>query len=220
MSITVTTPAPITDLTTIEALERELGTNDTSLHALFSDLIKQATALIEKATGRVFAHETVTESLPGTGTPILLLSRTPVRSITSITLDGTTVPTDEYTLDDAEAGAVLLHTNGTPPAPKIWVQPSHVTAGLSLFPLLDTLANNVTVVYEGGYKMPGESGRDLPYDLERACLDLAKMFYFERSDNPRIVEQAVGDSSERRDNSFGIPTHVMEKIAPWRRVVL
>jgi len=220
MAITVTTPASFTDLTTIAVMERELDLNDTSLHALLGDLIRQATFQIQKFTGRVFAHEVVTESLPGTGTPLLYVSRTPIRNLTQVTIDGDVVPATEYTIEDAEAGSILLHTDGTPPAPKVWPQSAHVTSGLSLFPLLGLGSNNVDIQYEGGYKMPGESGRDLPYDLERACLDLCKTFYLERGENPRIIEQAVGDSSERRGSSMGIPPHVLSRLAPWKRLPL
>ena len=67
MAISVTVSASVTDLTTIGALERDLGLNDTSLFPLLADAIKQASAFILKYTNRTFAQETVTEALPGTG---------------------------------------------------------------------------------------------------------------------------------------------------------
>lgn len=220
MSITVTTPATFTDLTTIAVMERELDLNDTALWALLGDLIKQATFQIQKFTGRVFAHEVVTEGLPGTGTPVLLVTRTPIRSITQITINGTDLPSTEYTIDDTETGSILLHTDSTPPAPQVWPLSAHVVSGLSLFPLLNMESNNVSIQYEGGYKMPGEAGRDLPYDLERACLDLCKTFYLERGENPRTIEQKVGDSSETLGANSGIPPHVLSRLIPWKRIAV
>ena len=213
MPITVNTAADDQRLTTLSRVKLELGISNNDSDQLLNGYIKQASDLITRYTGRVFAEETVTETLPSNGDPILVLERTPISSVTQIKYDGSTVSSTEYLIQDPEAG-ILFKENG-------WTSTilyvSHITRWPTRFGKYDW-----SVQYVAGYKLPNSSAPDLPEDVERACLDTVKAWYHDREENPNVVSQKTGDASETRfksaDGSAGVPPVTLKMLERWRRV--
>jgi hypothetical protein len=76
---------------------------DVAHDAMLEVRANAVTEEIERETGRVFVSRSITQVLDGTGTSVLTLRGYPVTAISAFTLNGTTVPTDDYVLD-SEAG--------------------------------------------------------------------------------------------------------------------
>ncbi len=220
MSITVDVAASETDLTAKAAFKVEMSISGAGDDDFINTLIAQASDAIRKFCGRKFERETITETLPGTGTTRLWLTRTPISSITSVTVDNATVASDEYTIEDSEAGLLLRHDDGSPPAPKSWALPGMLQWGLSRVPVKESGSNNITIAYISGYLLPSEDGRDLPEDIERACIDTVKALYQGRKDSGRVKSQKIGDAAETINIETGLSPNAELLLDPWRRLTI
>lgn len=192
MTLTVNTSSPHKLLTSLTAVKRELGIS-TSLEndKLLWDLIGQASGFIHDFCDKEFAREVVTETLPSRGGPILMTARVPIQSIEYIELDGSSVSSTSYEIDDAEAGM-------------IWKED-----GFTHTIITDSLANEYptrygrrdwTVKYTAGYILPEstQGARTLPHDLERACINIVKSWFLDRKADPNLRYQKIGDAAEAR----------------------
>lgn len=189
MPITVTTSAASTDMTTVDTVATELGltaSEKTTHTALLTQQIKEASDFIRNYTGRVFAKETVTETLRSRGGQRLVLSRTPIISVSEVRLDGTVVDSTNYEIEDADSGFLFKETG--------WNSTTLYTG-----PFVPTPSRKFkydwAVDYVAGYIMPGESGRNFPYDLEKSCIDIVKYKFQSRSENPNISKEEIGDAA-------------------------
>lgn len=45
-----------------------------------------------------------------------------------------------------------------------------------------------------GHILPGDPGRTLPYDIERACITLVKAYYFSRQRDPLVKSENIQDA--------------------------
>jgi hypothetical protein len=52
-------------------------------------------------------------------------------------------------------------------------------------------AAKIVVAYAAGYRLPGDPQRDLPEDLERACLETVKARWFARLRDPLAKSEQV-----------------------------
>ena len=180
MSASIITPPDAWWLTTLAMLKAELGSTITASDDALCAYIAQASRLISSYCDRIFARAQWEEvyRLRMSRRRSLLLSQRPVVEIESLFLDG--LQLDVTALDcDTESG--ILHPPRLHQACEHW----H--------------ANRIAVVYTAGYLLPGQDQRDLPDDVERACLITARGLYFapERGD-PLIrseSEQGVGGTS-------------------------
>ena len=154
--------------TTLDALKEELGVADTSQDARLTRLIKGVSSLIETFCGRRLAAQDVTERLSGYGRMRLTLAVYPINSVASVTVDGVAVLASDYEILSEQG---QLHRQAGWP----W-EPGQIP-DLTGDP--DVLSNrlNVVVTYNGGYKLPGDVARNLPDDLELACLRQAQYMY-------------------------------------------
>lgn len=217
MALVVDVPAPSHNLTTVEAVVEtlDLSPTDRSTHSQFINaLISRASDFIKTYTNRVFAKETVTETLVSTGAPILVLSRTPIVSITSVTFDNTTViDPSEYVIEDAGAGFLYRE--------KGW---AGTQFDVGSFTRLRSRYGRYDwkVQYVGGYDLPPSTSANLPADVGQACIELVKYWFLNRSRDGRIVRERVGDSSvEFAANSedLSIPPNIKMLLDPWVRVL-
>lgn len=210
--VTVTTAPSVTRLTTVERFKQELDITDGSNDALIAAKIDEATSDIESHIARTLARATLTETFwmewenRNWCVERLSLVRAPIASITSVTLDDEAIDTDETRLD-AEAG--LLYRLDADGNPSRW-----------------EWSKSIIVVYAGGYLLPGQSGRNLPYALESAALDLVSSYWASRGRDRLIKSEdvpglgsvsywvgAVGAAGD-------LPPDVMSKIMPFRRIVV
>jgi hypothetical protein len=172
--LTVITPADTYDLTILATAKADLGITGSSGDAYLQSLIQQASGEIAAFCDRVFALETVSETFAAGGAwwrgrpsrcAPLALARWPVVEITSVTEDDTLVSADDYTLDAAEG---LLYRTVSAIDVGWW-------------------GGDTVVVYSGGYALLGE----LPFDIERCCLDLVRQWYHGRSRDPALRSEEV-----------------------------
>lgn len=207
-SITTVTVAPDeTQLTTVARVKQELGITGTTYDTLLGHKIDEATSDIEAHIERTLARATLSQQFWGEGTgEYLVLDRTPVVSITSVTVDGVAVNTSEFRLD-AEAG--ILYRLDSSGYPSFW-----------------SWCGTVVVVFVAGYAMPSETARDLPPALEAAAIELVNSYWQSRGRDPLVRAEdvpglasvtywvgAVGEEGQ-------LPPGVTAKISPFRRALV
>lgn len=192
-------------LTTIEALKGELQipAEDTSQDAVLARYINAASDAIRAFCSRDFAKDRRTETKQGFGGPSLLLKAYPVLEVHSVEVKGK--PVTDYSLD--EATGVLWRDAGWPRSE----------------------TPNVTVDYTAGYVTPAQADddetleRDLPHDLEEACIGTAATWASQQG-TPRDavsmqVEQIRVDFGNRNTagGRQGIPWPVQALLEPYVR---
>jgi hypothetical protein len=209
-------------LTTTATLADELGITPAAGDvARLERYINQASEAIERFLGRKLQKTTRTEKLAPSGTLRLVLANTPLSSITSIVEDGTTVDSDDYAIEDAEAGIVV--------ADEVWGS-NDLVHGIAQDAVRGTGKRDIVVTYIGGYVLPNDGGtRDLPHDIEAACLITAASLYRARGADRRIASEAVGDASVTYggvNTAIGrgaggiIPDEAAVLLQAYRRVVM
>lgn len=189
MSITVSVAADSTMLTQLDRVKRELGLTADTDDLILEEMIDRASSAISKETRRVFGRETVTETLDGTGTRLLGLTRTPIVSITSITEDGETVAGSEYSVEDADAGAVY-RANGWGRSGGLRMWGTEAFSSGYILPGYQDLRYSVT--YVAGYVLPTEASPTLPGAVEQACIETVKAWYLARDVDPALSSVQVG----------------------------
>lgn len=212
-----TPPAATNGLTTVARIITELAITDATKQALVADYINEATSLINSFCNRTFYREAgIVEKQAGYGNNILQVDKTPLISIASITADGTTVPSTDYEIHDAAAGQIYAEGG--------WWHTGRQMGNASRTLRPGSEQKLYTVTYTGGYILPGTSGRTLPHDIERACIELVRSLMNARTD-PSIKSESVpgvysveyGDANAE----FGsIPANVAKMLSPYRRVLI
>jgi uncharacterized phiE125 gp8 family phage protein len=213
VSVTVIQPAPSRRLTTVAAFKREIGLGHELTDDLIGNLIDQACAAIERHCGRGFARETVRETVPGYGGTVLTLSLTPVLSVTGVTLDAGSGPVaidvSSYFIGDAGAG-FLIRRSG-------WAWTPSWQFGVGDSGQVGSETGDYAVTYTGGYLLPGDAERDLPHDVERACLDVVKVWYGARARDAGIASESAGAYQASYRDTAPLPPLALALLAPWRR---
>jgi len=200
MSVTVVTPAATTLLTVLDRVQAELGLAAGTDEDILHDLIDRASSAIARETGRVFGRETVTETLDGSGSRLLPLSRTPVVSVSAVTEDGTAIT--DYSVEDADAGALYRADGwGRSGGLRMW----GTEAFSSGYILPGYQDRRYSVTYVAGYKLPAEDGANLPGAVEQACLDTVKAWYMARDADPGISSVGVGQLKVSYRNESSTP---------------
>jgi len=210
-TLTVIDPAATHDLTTIETLKAEMEISGATDDAFLGALIRQASDQIRQYTNRTFAQETVKERFDfewlinndehwsSSLCHPLRLARAPITDVIEIIDDGNViVPPDEYDID-AENGL-------------IW----RISDGLRF----GWFSTRLEVTYTAGYALL--SG--LPYDIERAAIDLIKRHYYSRSRDPALRSEQILDvinsswtAASSASTKFGMPVDIAERLDPHRR---
>lgn len=169
--LTVTTPAESHRLTTLASVKGELRLTGGGDDEFLLDMIDRASAVIRRWCNRSLALEAVREVVRSTNpAPTLLLSRWPVVSVTSVAIGTTDLADTEY---EAETDNGMLY---------------RLTAGDSRCPWP---VGKITIDYQAGYVLPGQPGRTLPDDIERAAIMLVKAGWFSRTRDPLVRSEDV-----------------------------
>ncbi len=218
--ITVVTSATDSKLTAVQTVKDEIGLSGTDDDNFIDRLIDEISGAITTYTDRVFAQEKVEERVPGYDHPDLIVSRTPIQSIESIEFvsngSATTIDSDNYFISDAEAGFVRRDeaiSGG------IWSSTLRVSTDLVPHhpPLAPELSWKVT--YTGGYVLPNWSDtRDLPHDIERACLEGVKARFLARQRDPNITRINIDNIYSASFTQFGLPETALQLLDPYRRI--
>lgn len=202
MALTIIEAAAETKLTTIAAAKAELQVSSGADDAYLTTLIDQASDAVRSWCKRVFAVETVRESIyPDKPGKSLMLSRWPVVAITAVTING--VAEDVANVEAEDSGHLFrLDASGCRTS---W--PS----------------GRIVVEYSAGYVLPGRPGRTLPNDIERAALSLVKGNWFARTRDPMIRSETVegaGSTDYFSGTVSRLPPDVESLLSPYRNVNL
>lgn len=162
-STTIITPPTQTALTTAEAVKAELGSQPASALMRLPGLLEQASSLIVGYIGREIARATVKDSFYGHHFRRASLVLSRLPVVTVTSVTAEGAAQDMSTIDlDAHAG--VLHAHG----------------------------RTIEVTYTGGYLLPGQVGRDLPYSIERACIDtVLALWHRSGRGDPMIRSESV-----------------------------
>jgi uncharacterized phiE125 gp8 family phage protein len=205
---TVTLAPSVTRLTTLERVKIELNITSGADDAILGAKIDEATSDIEAQIARTLSRATLSEIFWGGAghAEYLILARSPVASIASVTVDDVAVDLGEVRID-AETGQLYrLDASGYACA---WAW-----------------SKEVTVVFAAGYLLPGEAGRDLPPALEGAAIELLASYWQSRGRDPMVKAEEVPGVMRKEYwvGSVGaegeLPPSVMTKISPFRRVLV
>lgn len=181
MGIQITTPAESRDLTTVPAVLAVLG--EDADPALVGRLIRAATDAIERYCGRTFARQTYVETLDGNASRELLLRNTPIVGTPTIVCES--APVADFEVSDADAG-ILYRALG-------WERTGDVYWFAEPSAVWPTGARRYAVTYEAGYLLPGQDGRDLPGDIENACVETVCVWYRRAGEDPNLRQKKVDD---------------------------
>lgn len=157
MGVTVSTIAPSVKLTTVTRVKSELGLTSTSDDALLSDIVDRASDAVESYCHRKFAREVVSETLPGYGGIHLQLARTPVVTVSSVTQNGSTIASTDYSIADSDKGWLYRRSG--------WGWTAQTYEGLHStwswldqgFPMPGQEEPNFVAAYTAGYILPAEN---------------------------------------------------------------
>jgi hypothetical protein len=178
----------------------------------------RASHAIQTYLGYPLLQHRYTETLAGFGSQRLMLSRTPVHSITSIFRSESQIGTTDYYIEDAEAG--IIHRDYG------FVWNAGVEQDLDSHPVPGGEWRDYTVTYAAGYARPGtgDTGPPLPYDIELATLETAKLLYQGRKGvNQEVQSESVGDLSVsyRSESDMGgriaVPSYAAALLKPYKR---
>lgn len=168
-------------------LEQDSGVKDTRLERY----INAASDFVASFCGRTFQRaDNIAEKVRGRGGTLIQVSRRPIITIDSITVDLATVAATDYHVDNAGRGLIFRST-GWP-----W-EPARMP-GLSYAPIPGTEEPTIIVTYDGGFVTPAQADqglfsaapRTLPYDLEDVVIQLAVSRWKLRGRDVRVVAES------------------------------
>jgi len=197
MTLTVIVPAECNDFTTLANVKAFYDITDTNSDVKINMAIKYASDYIRSVTGRVFAEETVLETVRGFDNTKLMLQRYPITNIDSIVHRGDLIT--DYQESDPKAG-ILYRRQGWE-----WSVQTFRVIGLNPAPESEDYVFGVT--YTAGYCMPCAVScvRTLPYDLEQVAIELIGLYL---DPTPLNVSQIkVGDYST--SYRAGVPESIL-----------
>lgn len=211
MALTVSVAAASTDLTTLEQVLKELPSAKNEDHENIQDMIEQASDAILTECNRPFARATYIETVKGYGHPQLLLSRRPIVSVTTIVHNST--PIVDYTIEDPDA-SILFRPSG-------WTWTAGVGWNLTNWIVPGSEEPQFTVTYIAGYLLPRDDNRNLPKDIERACIETVKTWFISRDRDPSLAENSTQSTTRRyfeKPTLAGLdnlPPRALALLAPW-----
>jgi len=210
--LTVTSPNSDTMLTTLARVKLELDITgaDTQRDMLLNIKILEASDDIEAALGFTVRRETVSETFwheaSDYAPEYLVLDRTPVATLTSVTVDDIPADASRHRLDAETGQLYALDPTGAPGRWLFW--------------------KSIVVAYAGGYILPAETGKTLPSGIEGACVELMSDYWASKGRDPSVRSEdvpgvgaiqywvgTVGDPGE-------LPPRVVMKLARYRRVLV
>lgn len=163
--------------------------------AVCEPLIEEASALFAAELGRKlhYAADT-TANLPGYGGQYLrLYDHVPLISVSSISYDGDTVDSSDYQIvDDGDDHVGLIRAIDSR-----WKWTAEGTSDITGDPLPGTERRFYAVTYTGGFVTPQQAAddesltRNLPFDIERAVIDMVVSLHRNDGRDGRVKSKRV-----------------------------
>ncbi len=198
----VITPAETFDLTTVEAVNAELGLDTGVDDALIAGYVASASDQIARYCKRVLVAQEYEEIFyTNTYKNELLLSEYPVSDIASIDENGVLLDADAFRVD-ANTGAVIRHRNGD----------------IAWWPQ----ASTIIVQYVAGYSEDTGGAPSVPAAIERAAILLSAMSYRSRGRDASVRSVQHGDSSVSfgfgpvANDASGLPPEIVALLKPYK----
>jgi hypothetical protein len=172
-------------LTTAEATT--LVPPDVSAHPAFTFLLDAASVRLEKACRRTFASAAVDELLDGSGHEVLVVSRPPIVTWTSLAIDAVAVDAADYVV--SSSGGLLYRKSGF-----AW----------------PTGRQNIRAIYTGGYAT-------VPEPIRLATAMLATHLKVGLRITGQFSEERIGDYWYKiaAESETDLPAGVQSLIAPY-----
>ncbi len=215
--LTVRTSSTGDGLTTVDALKQHLGLTTTSEDEKLADAILAASAAVATYIGYYPLRQSYRETVAGYGSRTLMVSRTPLTTITTMYYGSTGLVVDatEYVIDNAEAGLIVRDLGFPWSAGVEWDLDSHVVPGSE--------RKSFIIDYTAGWVFTTDADRTLPHDLEHAALEGAKSLYLGRARDGDIAAKTVGDLSvtyrRQGDKPAGsLPDESLSLLERYRRL--
>lgn len=176
---------------TLSSIKSELGIVGSAQDLRLQALLEQASGFINEYCGRSFKRDVYVDNVVayGNGSP-LQVKNTPVIAIISIMLDGVVVPASSYQIDDANCGFI----GGN------WIDTAIIARGTMGVIYNGMRKKRYSVTYEAGYLLPDDVNRNLPYAIEKACIELVRGAYI-------ATGRDIGIKSESIDGVGSITYH-------------
>ena len=200
--LTRVTPATTKQLTTVDALKAEIGDTTSTRDAVYSRIIdycsNEISIYLNEGAGDdgdiTIGRETLSQTFYGAEWQCeLVLARSPVGDITSVTEDGETI--------DA-----MVDGSANPAFPYVVKKQSGILWKLSTGNLIPFTGRQITVVYTAGWALPGVSGRNLPDAIEDACLRFCRAKLSEIDDGQDLAGPLTGATIDKIGSfQFGTP---------------
>lgn len=182
MSLTVTVPATATKLCLVEEVMEELGCAVEDEPTL-TDIVQQVSDAIGTYCGRIFAKQTYEETVAGYGDVHMILSVWPIVSVTSVLSNGAAIT--DFTLQEPENG-MLYRAAG-------WDWTTRWVGRISPKPFPESETQSFVVTYVAGYDLPAAMLPNLPGDIERAAIIVAKDWFVNLDRNVSIKVMKTPD---------------------------
>lgn len=183
-------------LTTLANVKTELGITASTWDTTIERMIEVVSDQIANYCGRTLHYSAAeAEKVIGSGEAFLVVTRTPLLSITSITYDGATVSSSNYAIHGDGKSGLIYSDYG-------WVWTALGTGGASSEPYPGAEEKRYIVTYAGGYITPqqvaddGALTRSLPYDLEDAAIRMAAARYRKQGVDLSVASRKLGDAAE------------------------
>ncbi len=216
--VAIVTPAEATWLTTLDRIKLELSISGDTNDELLKARIASASSVIDGLCFPSLRRETVIETFYpdcyGECADRLTLDHSPVTSISSVTVDGVAL-TDVVTVDDVVTDLAEWRLDGD----KLRLR-RQTTAGRHSH---WSFCASIVVAYTGGYLLPGEAGRDLPFEIEDACVELVVAYWMARGRDPGLrAEENFGVfrfeyQTTVNGYEYPVPKGVMDKLDRYLR---
>jgi hypothetical protein len=211
--LTVTTAADSTLLTKRSTVKTLFDITNTAQDAKLDILIAQASAVAASYCRRVFARETVSETLRlSQDMDGLRLARWPIVEITSIEEDGEDLDEDQYEIDEGSGLIYRLEDDEDDPN------------------RIDWPACKIVVVYQAGYVLPGDATADdpqtLPHDIEAGVIELVGGALASAGRDPALKGESIPGVIDRQfwigdiPGSDDLPASVRQKLDPYRNLAM
>ena len=178
--------ATLEDLLDELSLDADGGAQDNRLRRY----INMASDFIAQVCSRKFERaDAIAEGVRTYGGTELIVKRTPVLSVTSITWRGDVVDASTYSVSNAEAGFIFRACG--------WPWSAGRMQSITWPQVPGTEAQSAVVTYSGGWVTPVQAAaglfssapRTLPYDLEDAVLQLAASRFHRQGTDVRVERE-------------------------------